>query len=527
MAQLAETSCLDENTIAELLEGCLSQAELTKVEAHTDRCSQCRRLVADLAADPVVETPTRRLSDDDEAGNTVPLDTAAVDTLPIGAEQAPRILKRNTMVDHFRIGKLIGTGGMGQVYSARDTKLGRKVALKMVLPELVTSDDVLRRFQLEARTTARFSHPNIVTIHFVGAFHGRPYVALEYLRGRTLRDHILDARPKVSRSIAIAGDIARALAEAHRHGVLHRDLKPANVHIGVDGHVRVLDFGLAKIIDSETQPPSSTLIRVDQQLDMLKTHTTGLAGTPNYMAPEQWLAEPCSTATDIWALGIVMFYLFTGKRAFDAHSLDELVMAVCSVGDAPRVEPHVDDVPIEIGDLVAACLRKKAAYRPSVAEILEVLDSYEPVTHSRAISLPPAKDNSRLALGAASVLLVLIGGALAASFARSDKPEVLATGMSGLAPLRVTGLASASASASASTVPLSTSSVAPLETASATESSSLSSSPPRTTATTSASTTRLGNRLPVVPVTSAKTADTAAPVASSDPSNPDFDGTRK
>jgi len=313
-------------------------------------------------------------------------------------------------VDHFKVMRLLGQGGMGEVYLARDTKLGRKVALKVIRPGLINSPKAMARFLTEARTTARFNHPNIVGIHAVGEHRGRPYLALEYLEGEDLRTRAAERQPSVQESMRIMLAVAEALAEAHRHGVLHRDLKPANIVIPSDGRVRVVDFGIAKIGEAlahdDDQAPPSGLI-----------HPSSRAGTPAYMAPEQWLAQRCTGATDVWAVGVILFELCAGVSPFaddeptaadspSAHSatvvspqaeigtqtsdapmasapdapqslrqrLQHRMARVCGNERPPRLE-QVADVGPALSKLVARCLDKDRANRPSAAELVKELSA--------------------------------------------------------------------------------------------------------------------------------------------------------
>ena len=205
------------------------------------------------------------------------------------------VLRPGDLVDHFKVVRLVGRGGMGEVYLARDTKLGRKVALKVVKPEDLGNEQAVERFLFEAKVTARFSHPHIVTIHAVGNHQGRPYVALEYLEGQTLRERIADERPSVGESLRIGLAIAEALTEAHGHDILHRDLKPENVLLPRDGRVRVVDFGLAKALfgpeaeSAETVQHGLNLGSKTAFAQQFQTSGEGIAGTPLYMAPAQWL----------------------------------------------------------------------------------------------------------------------------------------------------------------------------------------------------------------------------------------------
>ena len=174
-------------------------------------------------------------------------------------DSKPSLLTPGTLVDNFQVARLVGRGGMGEVYLARDTLLGRKVALKVIKSDNVENEAAAERFLLEARITARFNHPHIVTIHSVGVVRGVPYVALEYLEGGgSLRERLEEDPPSVREAIRIGLAIAEALVEAHKHEVLHHDLKPENVLIPGDGRLRVVDFGLAQALaNPETQPQAS------------------------------------------------------------------------------------------------------------------------------------------------------------------------------------------------------------------------------------------------------------------------------
>jgi hypothetical protein len=259
------------------------------------------------------------------------------------------------MVDHFRVMRRVGHGGMGEVYLARDTRLGRRVALKMVHGSLLGSDEAFQRFEREARAMARLNHPNIVTIHAVGEHGGFPYVALEYVEGETLSARI---RGRTSLGVAEALRtglaIAQGLEDAHRRGVVHRDLKPGNVLVGTDGRIRLMDFGLATIGDAE---PAS-----DEK--------KGFQGTPPYMAPERWGGELGDAPTDVWSFGALLFRLLSGRVPFPQRDLSELGAAVL-LGDPPELEG--EDLPPALRTLVRRCLSGSPDARPSSAEIVTTL----------------------------------------------------------------------------------------------------------------------------------------------------------
>lgn len=252
-------------------------------------------------------------------------------TIRRSSQQPATELSAGTLVDDFRVMRLIGRGGMGSVYLARDTRLGRRVALKMVQAELLGSPKAIERFYFEARVTAQFDHPHIVPIHHVGEYRGRPYVALAYVEGQNLLQRSRERRPSAQETMRFGLAIAEALEEAHRHGILHRDLKPSNVVIGSDGRVRVVDFGMAKAVqvpaDAPTkdaqgsEPPARKQTPPSrQERDDGDEGPVPGGGTPAYMAPEQWLEEDCSPATDIWGLGVLLFELCTGRRPYEEET---------------------------------------------------------------------------------------------------------------------------------------------------------------------------------------------------------------
>ena len=275
-------------------------------------------------------------------------------------------------IDHFKIVRPLGAGGMGAVYLARDTRLGRRVALKLLRPEAIGAPEIVERFVHEARTTARFSHPHIVTIHHVGEYDDHPYLALEYLSGQSLRDRLRQSRFGMGESIRIVLAIADALREAHAHGVLHRDLKPANVMLPRDGRLRVVDFGLAKWIPRPTSLGADASVSVDvHALDAFESEEAVLRGTPAYMAPEQWTAGPLSPATDIWALGLILHEMLTGHHPYEGRTATSIGVAV--IGPEPVAPPQVD-APPELLDLLGQCLEKNDEDRPDTAAVVERLE---------------------------------------------------------------------------------------------------------------------------------------------------------
>ena len=439
--------CLDENAIAELLEGVLSGGRREAVTEHLDSCATCRRMVADLKEHSVVKvrSAATRVANEEN--------TTRVNDAPPTSRRAPDV-PRGTLVDHYRVLEQIGRGGMGEVYLARDTTLERKVAIKLIQPSLLRSRDALRRFQLEARTTAKFSHPNIVTIHGVGTHGGRPYVALEYLEGRTLRDWIREGRIELEQALPVLLDIARALEHAHARGVLHRDLKPENVHLDEHRHARVLDFGLAKLVGDE--PPLSDTFSEDDRvtLEMFQTRGTAAGGTPYYMAPEQWSADPCSEATDVWAFGVIAFFMLVGRRPFDEETLEEQLFSVCGPERAPLIGDEID-LPRPIANVLHACLNKDPSARSTVSAILDVIGE-EHLLRQTTTSLTGARlmrelsvrkiptwrlVAAALALAVVALLVILIGRADEARPLKAPDGPLPAVALPPTTALRITGSA--------------------------------------------------------------------------------------
>ncbi|HHH28936.1 MAG TPA: hypothetical protein ENK57_11415 [Polyangiaceae bacterium] len=315
--------------------------------------------------------PTEPLPASEAVASTSP---RPIDLTPEDDEEPP--LPVGTEVDHYRIMRLLGRGGMGEVYLARDTKLGRKVALKIVLGDVLRDQGEKERFLFEARATAALNHEHIVTIYGTGEYVedgvSRPYVALEYLEGQNLRERLLERALSLPETLRVGRAIAEALAHAHDNGILHRDLKPANVVIANDGRLRVVDFGLAKVLTDDAVEEEAPSFIPGLSKMQESGENTWTAGTPSYMAPEQWRGESGGAATDVWALGVILFELCMGHKPFSGDNTAVLAAAVCSKDPAP---PVVGDVPRELAQLVDRCLSKTIANRPKTREVVEVLDT--------------------------------------------------------------------------------------------------------------------------------------------------------
>ena len=259
----------------------------------------------------------------------------------------------------YDVGELIGEGGMGRVYRARDPRLGRDVAIK-VLPEALLQDpDRVARFEREAQLLASFSHPNIAAVYGfeeadapVDGGHMAHALVLELVEGPTLSDRIQRGPIPVEDALPIAHQIADALEAAHEKGIVHRDLKPSNIKLRPDGTVKVLDFGLAKIVD-----PGGAASALSQSPTMLTASMPGtILGTVAYMAPEQAKGKEADRRADIWAFGCVLFEMLTGCAVFEGESVSEVLAGVLKTDpDWQRLPP---ETPESIRRLLRRCLER-------------------------------------------------------------------------------------------------------------------------------------------------------------------------
>jgi len=269
----------------------------------------------------------------------------------------------------YEVLSALGAGGMGEVYRARDTRLKRDVALK-VLPDAVAGDQKkLARFQREAELLATLNHPNIAAIYGIEEADGAVGLALELVEGDDLSHHIARGALPLPEALAIARQIADALEAAHERGVIHRDLKPANIKITPDGRVKVLDFGLAKMLEpgassgdfggGSSGPRPSALTMPPAMASPAMTMRGAIVGTPAYMSPEQARGTPADRRADIWAFGCVLFEMLTGKRAFDAgDSVSDAIVAVLS--REPDWTALPADLPPRVRTVLGRCLQKDA-----------------------------------------------------------------------------------------------------------------------------------------------------------------------
>src|SRR5262245_23652689 len=261
------------------------------------------------------------------------------------------MLGPGALIGPYEIVSLLGEGGMGQVFRARDPRLGRDVAIKVLPADSAGDADAVARFEREARAIASLSHPNILAIYDVGRQNGAIYVVTELLEGETLRQRIEAAPVSWRKALEIGADIADGLAAAHARSVVHRDLKPEDVSVTTEGRVKILDFGLA-----QTDPYMTASDTGDLPTTRFQTDPGIILGTLGYMAPEQLLGEAVSASADIFSLGCILFEMVTTKRAFQRPSGAATIAAILK-DDIPRDELS-EAVPPELQRVIEGCVEK-------------------------------------------------------------------------------------------------------------------------------------------------------------------------
>jgi serine/threonine protein kinase/WD40 repeat protein len=313
-----------------------------------------------------------------------------------------------THLGPYEILSRLGAGGMGEVYCARDPRLGRKVAIKVLLPTYASNPERLARFEQETRSLGQLNHPNILQVHDTGMHEGSPYLVMELLEGETLR-HRLSGRPLPARKAAdIAQQIARGLAAAHEKGITHRDLKPENVFITAGEHVKVLDFGLAKLRTAPGGDSEETRTVGDSPA---LTETGVVMGTAGYLSPEQVVGRPADPRSDIFALGTLLWEMLTGERPFRGESSVEVLHAILKSELPPM--PRELALPAGLERILYRCLEKDPRARFQTAQDLAFnLESLSLQSASHSVKLPQASRPRRWGwMGAALAAVALaVGG---------------------------------------------------------------------------------------------------------------------
>jgi len=277
-------------------------------------------------------------------------------------------LKRSDLPDRYAIISFLGVGGMGEVYLAEDTKLGRKVALKTLPAEFTNDKERLRRFQQEARTASALNHPNLLTIHEIGAEGGAHFIAAEYIDGETLRARIKHGRIKIDEALDVAQQAAFALTAAHGAGIVHRDIKPENIMVRHDGIVKVLDFGLAKLLEDHAREV------IDHEADtraLVLTDPGKVLGTPAYMSPEQARGDDLDARTDTWSLGVVLYEMVAGRPPFRGETRSHTVVSILET-EPPPLTTFAPEIPAELQRIVRKALTRDRDSRYQTARDLMI-----------------------------------------------------------------------------------------------------------------------------------------------------------
>ena len=283
------------------------------------------------------------------------IDSPAYEAVADTIAKTKPALEVGQVVGHYQIIAPLGKGGMGEVYLASDTKLDRKVALKLLPEEFTNHKERLRRFIQEARAASSLNHPNIITIHEIGQVDGVHFIATEFIDGKTLKQRMAHERMKLEDILDASIQVAGAMHTAHAAGIIHRDIKPDNIMLRPDGYVKVLDFGLAKLTEKTSQSKAA-----DLEIDtMVKAHTTpgAVLGTVNYMSPEQARGQVLDERTDVFSFGIVLYEMAAGRAPFAAATdLDTLVSILQK--EPPALEDYASEVPAEFERIISKALRK-------------------------------------------------------------------------------------------------------------------------------------------------------------------------
>ena len=262
-------------------------------------------------------------------------------------------MESGAKLGRYEIRKLIGAGGMGEVFLAHDLELDRPVALKVLPAEFCSNLERVQRFKQEARAASALNHPNIITIYEIAEDDELLFIATEYIDGETLRQKFEKNDLTVFDAVTIAEQVASALAVAHEAHIKHRDIKPENIMIRRDGYVKILDFGLAKLSVNPTTGAE------DQTLQMVTTQAGMVMGSVSYMSPEQARGKEVDERTDIWSLGVVLYEMVTGKNPFAGETVSDSLAALIHVEPEP-LDAYVEDIPEELQWIARKTLRKKA-----------------------------------------------------------------------------------------------------------------------------------------------------------------------
>ena len=286
----------------------------------------------------------------------------------------------------------LGAGGMGEVYLAHDSRLGRDVAIKVLPAEYASDPDRLRRFQQEARAASALNHPAIVTIHDSGSAADHPYLCMELVQGENLREALANGPLPLRRALSIAAQVADGLAKAHEAGIIHRDLKPENLMVTPDGFAKILDFGLAKLVETANQSADTAV--------STGTNAGTVLGTTGYMSPEQAIGLPADARSDQFSLGVVLYELVTGRRAFNKPTTVETLSAIVREEVLP-VKSIQPSTPLPVAWIIERCLQKEPSERYASTRDLarDLANARDRLSDLTADSASPVHGSARSRVG--------------------------------------------------------------------------------------------------------------------------------
>lgn len=316
------------------------------------------------------------------------------------------VFSNGTRVGPYEVLSLIGAGGMGEVYRARDARLNRDVAIKVLPQSFAADQERLRRFTLEAQSAGKLNHPNILAIYDIGTHEGVPYIVSELLEGETLRKRLLSGKLSVAKTLDYARQIASGLAAAHSRGITHRDIKPDNLFVTKDGHVKILDFGLAKAQQTRTREQTQTA--------PLETNPGAVLGTAAYMSPEQVRGEPADHRSDIFSFGCVLYEMLGGQVAFRRDSAVETMNAILKE-EAPEFSASDRGLPPGLERIVRKCLEKTPEQRfQSASDLAFAIEAISGISTPNALEPPVRPRATRTKAAIAVVALLILVAALSA-----------------------------------------------------------------------------------------------------------------
>ncbi len=273
-------------------------------------------------------------------------------------------------ISHYKIEELLGKGGMGVVYLARDMRLNRPVAVKVLKPELTADPDRLRRFFQEARSAAAVTHPAIAQVYDVDTINGTTFIVMEYVKGQTVRRLIINRELDLLGSVEISIQVAEGLGHAHKANIVHRDIKSDNIMVTRDGYAKILDFGIAKLLEDEVEEAKKeTNQDLSRTKTLMQTKAGTIMGTAAYMSPEQARGQPVSQASDVFSLGIVIYEMISGELPFKGDSPLDTMHSI-AFDEARPVTVVRKNLPPELNRIITRCLRKNPRSRYPNAGVL-------------------------------------------------------------------------------------------------------------------------------------------------------------